>query len=739
MKKKNKNYKKIEDKAVSAKRLGYAMACIFVLFVLLIIRIGYIQFIEGTNLKELASRQQTLNKIISPTRGTIYDKNEKALAISAKVDTITINPSKFILSKKPGETLALQEKVAKGLSEIFELDYETVLGQVKSENSVETIIKKVEQESVDKLKKWMEENKISSGINIDEDNKRYYPYKSVAAHVIGFTGTDSQGLYGIESRWDDVLKGTSGKIVTTKDVNGKEISGNAQQYVEVENGSNIYLTLDVEIQLIVEKYLEKGVKDNNADAGSAIVMNPKNGDILAMATYPSYDLNTPFTVSTEENWSELSKEEQNEKLFNMWSDKNFMKTYEPGSTFKLIMAATALEENITEVNIANDFSCTGSIQVNDRTIKCAGSAVHGKQTLKQALGNSCNSAFIQLGQRIGITTLYKYFKAFGLFEKTGIAITGESGSVFHPIENVGPVELATTSFGQRFEITPLQLITAVSAIANNGKLMQPRIVKQVENTDTGITTEIEAKEVRQVVSEETAKSVREMMEYVVTDGGGKHGAVQGYSIGGKTGTSEPSPSNPDAGYTVSFVSIAPTDDPEIVILVAIYHPRKGNPYGSTVAAPIVSNMLSEILPYLSIASDESDRTGAITTTARTTTVPDMTNKTLTEAKKTLQNLGFKVISSETNKANSILVTDQVPEKNTSVVEGATVVLYTEENDIRTSVEVPNLIGMSLSEAKYVLTSKNLNYIYSGSGKIKSQNIAEGSTVEQGTVIILKLE
>jgi len=285
----------------------------------------------------------------------------------------------------------------------------------------------VEQESVDKLKKWMSENKITTGINIDDDNKRYYPCGSTAAHVIGFTGTDSQGLYGIESKWDSILKGTSGKIVTTKDVHGKEISGNAEQYVEVENGSNLYLTLDVEIQNIVEKYLEKGVNDNNATAGSAIVMNPKNGDILAMATYPSYDLNTPFTINKEvENWDELSKDEQNEMLFNMWSDKNFMKTYEPGSTFKLIVAATALEEDITETNIASDFNCTGSIQVADRTIKCAASAVHGKQTLKQALGNSCNSAFIQLGQRIGAAKLYKYFRAFGFFEKTGIAITGES-------------------------------------------------------------------------------------------------------------------------------------------------------------------------------------------------------------------------------------------------------------------------------------------------------------------------
>lgn len=619
----------------------------------------------------------------------------------------------------------MQEKVAKGLSEIFGLDYETVLMQVRSENSVETIAKKVEQPLVDKLEAWIKDNKIKTGINIDEDNKRYYPYESLAAHVIGFTGTDSQGLFGIEHEWDSTLKGTSGKIVTAKDVTGKEISDDAEQYVEVENGSDIYLTIDVNIQTIVEKYLEQGVQENNATAGSSIVMDPSTGDILAMATYPSYNLNTPYTVNMpEEEWNNLSNEDKNAKRNEMWSDKNFMTTYEPGSTFKLILAATALEENITTTDKAGDFSCKGYAEVGDRQIKCANKAVHGYQTLRQALGNSCNSAFIQLGQRIGKTTLYKYFRAFGLFERTGVRITGESRSVFHDIDKIGPVELATTSFGQRFEITPLQLVTAVSAIANNGKLMQPRIVKEIKNSDTDTREEVKTNQVRQVVSEETARKIREMMEYVVTDGGGKFGAVEGYSIGGKTGTSEPSPSNPEEGYTVSFISIAPVKDPEVVVFVAIYNPAGQNPYGSKIAAPIVSNMMSEILPYLGIASDNSDKTGAVTKATSQTTVPDVTNKTLTEAKKTLENLGFSVISEDTGKSNSVLVKEQVPEKGASLIEGAKIVLYTEENDIRTSVVVPDLVGKTLTEAKRLLSEKNLNISYTGSGKVVSQNIAE---------------
>lgn len=557
----------------------------------------------------------------------------------------------------------------------------------------------------------MKENKIKSGINIDDDNKRYYPYGSSAAHVIGFTGADSQGLYGIEHEWDSILKGTSGKIVTTKDVKGKEISENRQQYVEVENGSDIYLTIDINIQNIVEKYLEQGVKENNAVAGSSIVMDPSTGDILAMATYPSYDLNAPYTVNMpEEEWNNLSNEEKTKKRNEMWSDRNFMTTYEPGSTFKLIMASAALEENITVPNKAGDFYCRGYAEVGDRQIKCANKAVHGYQSLKEAIGNSCNSAFIQLGQRIGKTTLYKYFRAFGLFERTGVRITGESRSVFHDIDKIGPVELATTSFGQRFEITPLQLVTAVSAIANDGKLMQPRIVKEIVNPDTETREEVKTNQVRQVISEETAREIRKMMEYVVTDGGGKFGAVEGYQVGGKTGTSEPSPSNPEEGYTVSFVSIAPVEDPEVVVFVAIYNPAGQNPYGSKIAAPIVSNMMSEILPYLGIASDNSDTTAAVTKSARQVTVPDVTNKTLTEAKKTLENLGFKTITAETEKSNSILVKEQVPANGSSLIEGSSIVLYTEENDVRTSVQVPNLIRKNIYRGKECTIRKKLKYI-----------------------------
>lgn len=738
MKKNKRNKKKNKDfktNTIKLSRYRTTMAVIFIIFALLIIRILWIQFVSGSSLKENAYRQQTLNRIISPKRGSIYDSNGKVLATSASVDTVTINPS---LIKKENK-----EKVAHALSDIFEIDYEIVFNQVNSSNALETIVKKVEHDKVSELEKWMKENKLAAGINIDEDYKRYYPYGNLASHVIGFTGTDDQGLYGIESKWNSTLQGVAGKIVTTADVNHDEISGIAQQYVEVENGSNLYLTIDVNIQSIVEKHLEEGVKSNGAKAGSAIAMNPSTGDILAMATYPSYDLNTPFSPNTEElsdKWDSLTAIEKSEARYKMWADKNFSSTYEPGSTFKVIMSAIALEENITETNIANDFYCTGSMSFgtkNVTTIRCAHSKAHGSQTLKDALGNSCNSAFMQLGARIGVNTLYKYFEAFGLFEKTGIAISGESSSIFHNIDSVGPVELATTSFGQRFEITPLQLITSIASIANDGVLMQPRIVKQVINSDTNVVTNIDSTSVRQVVSEETASRVRDMMEYVVTDGGGIHGSVEGYSVGGKTGTSEPMAGRESEGYTVSFVAISPTDKPEIIIMVAIYNPSTSNPYGSTIAAPIVSDMLSEILPYMGIASETSDMNIQQADTTRT--IPDVKNKTLTEAVKVLKNAGFNVSYSNSQDANSILVTEQVPSAGTKLYSNSTVVLYTKANSVRTSTNVPNLVGMTLAQAKNALTDKKLNISYTGTGTVSRQSVAADTSVEEGTIINVVLK
>lgn len=727
----------INSKPIASRKICFMTLIFLIVAVCLVVRIGYIQFFQthdGVSLKELASRQQTVNEVISPKRGSIYDTNGKALAVSASVDTISINPKKIKDENK--------EKVATALSDIFELDYEDTLNKVKSESSVVTIAKKVEQDKVSQLQKWMSDNKLTAGININEDTKRYYPYGSLASHVIGFTGTDGQGLYGIESKWQSTLQGVSGKIVTVADGKNKEISADASQYVAVENGSDLYLTLDVNIQSILEKYLEKGVSDAKASAGSVIAMNPKTGDILGMASYPYYDLNSPFTLVSNYETKDMSSEDRAKSLYTMWSDKNVNTTYEPGSTFKTIMSAIALEENITIADNPNDFSCPGYIEVADRRIRCASHEVHGTLSLKKALANSCNVAFIQLGQRIGTSTLYKYFSAFGLFEKTGIALPGESSSVFHDEKAVGPVELATTSFGQRFEITPLQLITAVSSISNGGTLMQPRIVKQVINTNTEnkTITNLDTVPVRTVISKETADEVCKMMEYVVTDGSGKKGAVKGYYIGGKTGTSEATYSSNGNRYdvsSVSYIAIAPYNDAEISILVVLYNPQVKSSYGSTLVAPIVGNMLSEILPYMGIAAEGT--TSGTSSNNELISVPDIKNKTITEATKILQNAGFKVNYSGTEDANSTIVKEQVPVADSKLYSNSTIILYTAKNRTRTSVNVPDLTGLSLAQARSTLSSLNLNLKYVGSGTVSSQDIEKDTSVEEGSVITVTLK
>ena len=730
---KRKKIDKVTYRSVVNNKLKVTMSIILILLFLLILRLGWIQFIQGSSLKESAYRQQTVNKIISPNRGTIYDCNGKALAISAGVDTITINPTRIKEENK--------EKVAKSFSDIFELDSEETLNKVKSNSSVETIASKIEQDKVNELKEWMVTNKLSSGINIDADNKRYYPYNNLASHLIGFTGTDNQGLSGIELAWNKSLTGTAGKIVASADVHNDEISNQTQQYIEVENGSDIYLTIDVNIQSIVEKYLSQAVQKNRSVAGSAIIMNPNNGDILAMATYPDYNLNSPFEPNSEElksKWESLPSSEKTSSLYRMWRDKNVSDTYEPGSPFKVLTAAIALEENITETDIAGDFSCIGYHDVNGTKINCwRKDNPHGYQTLKQALANSCNPAFMQLGSRIGTSTFYKYFKAFGLFDKTNIDTSGETVGIFHDENNVGPVELATISFGQRFTITPIQLITAISSVANNGSLVKPRIVKQTVNSDTNATTTIEPESIRQVLSSETAEKVRQMMEYVVTDGTGRYGAVEGYSIGGKTGTSEASPGGSNKKNTLSYVAVAPSENPEIVCLVVLYDVENPSAQGGLIAGPIVSSILSEVLPYLGVASDSVDTVSMSQTSM--ITIPDIRNKTVAEAQKILTNLGLNVNITVDGDKNSILVKDQTPAPGSNVPSDSYIFLYTEGNDARTSVSVPNLTDMTLSKAKNALKDKKLNYIYKGTGKVKSQSISSGTSVEAGTIIELILE
>lgn len=727
----------------TSKKLRIIMLIFFIFMILLIVRLGFIQFVQGSSLKEQMYDQLITSRLVNPNRGTIYDSTGKALAVSADVDTITINPKSIAVTKggkkDEGATKALKEKVTQAFVDIFELDYEATFKKVSSENSYETIIRKVEKDKVDKLKSWMKTEEIYAGINIEEDIKRYYPYENLASSLLGFCGNDNQGLYGLELYWDNILTGTPGKVVTSQDATQGLIPDENQTYIPAENGYDLTLTIDANIQTIVEKYLKKACIENDCQrGGNVIAMDPKTGDILAMATYPDFNLNTPFEMPSylkADEWKKMSTEDQTKTLYAVYKNRAISDTYEPGSVFKIITASVALEENLANVEKSRDFYCKGYEKVAGINIACAHSAVHKYQNLREALAHSCNPSFIQLGQKIGANTLYKYYDAFGFFGKTGIETVEENDSpIFWNINNVGPIELATMSFGQRFKITPLQMITAVSAVANNGMLMKPRIVKEMKNTDTGAITTIDPIQVRQVISKDTADKVLDMLETVVTSGTGKLAQIKGYTIGGKTGTSEPSPGNKDEGFTYSFLSVCPVENPEIVMLVTLYNPKKGTAnLGTPIAAIASQQMLKEILPYLKVPSDTSGNSNNGSNS--TTTLPDVTNRTVAEAKKLLEKAGFTCSTSANSTA---LVTEQYPIKGSQLMKDSIVKLYTETENTRVSKKVPDLINKNLSQVKTILKEKNLNLSFSGSGTVISQDPIADTSVEEGTIVRVTL-
>lgn len=659
-----------EIKLTSKKKMRNTLFITFLIMICLIGRIGYIQLIQGKELSELAYQQQTLDRKINPKRGTIYDATgNNILAVSSTVETVTVNPGNIASEDK--------EKVASALANIFELDYETVLKKVKKRSSIETIVKKVDKDKTDELRKWMEENHIASGINIDEDTKRYYPYNDLASQVIGFCGSDNQGLDGIEAKYDEELKGEQGAIQKHTDAKGGEIGEEGENYVSAIDGNDLVLTIDLTIQSIVEKYLEEACIDNVCtDGGSIIVMNPQNGDILAMANYPSYNLNEPYEPYTDElkgTWDSLEQQEKTTYLQAVWRNKAITDTYEPGSVFKLITASAALEEGITDTDNEGEFSCTGGIEVAGVRIKCwRYYRPHGQESLRQALMNSCNPVFIGLGQKLGVTKYYEYLEKFKLLEKTGIDLPGEAGSIFLAKEKAGPVELATISFGQRFEITPIQLATAVSSIANGGTSIKPRVVKQIINSETKEVTEIPVQKEDTVISKETSEKVLSMMESVVSEGTGKNAKVAGYRIGGKTGTSEDGVNTNK--YVTSFCGVAPIDNPQVVVLVTLYNPTgEGGHQGGGVAAPVGGQIFSEILPYLEVNKQvlEEDSEEVL----QQVQVPDIMGKSLEEAEQILKenHLEMSIENEEIDKENTY-VKNQIPSSGIMVNEESKVII-----------------------------------------------------------------
>ncbi len=650
------------------KRMKREMIIAILLLALLLVRIGFIQFVQGEELQSMAYMQQTLDRNINPKRGTIYDATGKTiLAVSSTVETITVTPTTI---KKED-----REKIATALSNIFSLDYEKVLKKVSKRSSIETIIKKVDKEKADELRVWMQNNNITTGINIDEDTKRYYPFNNLASQIIGFCGSDNQGLDGIEALYDKTLKGSTGKITKLRDAKGGDIDDTSEDYIKAVNGDDLVLTIDSTIQGIAEKYLKEACIDNKCtDGGNIIVMNPKNGDILALAGYPNYNLNEPYSPNTDELksvWDTLSQEDKTKNMQAMWRNKAVSDTYEPGSTFKLVTASASLEEKIAEVDKAGEFCCTGGIEIAGVRMKCwRYYRPHGSESLRQALMNSCNPVFIGLGQKLGVHTYYSYLEKFGFLRKTGIDLPGEAGSIFLKEEKVGPVELGTIAFGQRFEVTPIQMVTMVSTIANGGTYIQPRVVKATIDGKTGERKEVEVIKKDRVISEETAKNVLSMMESVVADGTGRNSQVKGYRIGGKTGTSEDGVNT--GKYVTSFIGVAPISDPSVAVLITLYNPTgEGGHQGGGVAAPIGSQIFGEVLPYLEVVKDNEE----VEQIKNDVQVPNIEGKSIKEAESILKENNLKlVINNEQegiDKENTI-IKEQTPKEGVKVKEEANI-------------------------------------------------------------------
>ena len=592
---------------ISTKRKMKNMIFLFLIaFLVLIVRIGYLQFAEGDKLSNLAYEQQTSDRKINPNRGKIYDATmKKILAQSSTVQSITVNPN----------SIKEKEKVARELSDLFQLDYEKTLKKLQKRTAIQKIINKVDTDKANELRKWMNDNNIQEGINIDEDTKRYYPFNSLASQVIGFCGGDNQGLTGIEAEYDEYLKGKQGTISKITDASGKRISGTPEEYNKPTDGDDIVLTIDVNIQSIAEKYLKQACIDNNCtDGGNVIVMNPQNGEILGMAGYPNFNLNDPF-FSVEElpqgvaeknglDANNLSDNDKNKLAQSLWRNKAISDPYEPGSTFKIVTTSISLQEGIATPDKAGEFCCVGYIEVAGVKMKCwRYYKPHGSESLRQALMNSCNPVFIGLGEKIGVSTYYKYLNKFGFLKKTGIDIPGEASSIFLNEKKVGPVELGTIAFGQRFKITPIQMATMLSSIGNKGVYIKPHFVKKIisnseldENGNRKVT-EIGKQEGERIISEENAANVLSMMQSVVDEGTGKKAKSDGINIGGKTGTSEDGVNT--GKYIASFIGTAPVESPKVVVLVTLYNPKgEGGHSGGGIAAPVAGKIIKETLDYL---------------------------------------------------------------------------------------------------------------------------------------------
>ena len=711
-----------------------------VMFVLLFFRLFDLQITRHEELQSKAVNQQTRRTVVTASRGTIYDTAGNILAISSSAETIILSPLEInnALNDTENPVTWTKDSLAAGLAEILGKDAASIrkrMDNVKSQ--YELIQLRADEEVAAKVRAYVEENKIS-GVHLVADTKRYYPYGSLAAQVIGFVGDDNTGLYGLEAYYEEELEGQSGLVISAKDQAENDMLYTYEQYFAAKNGSDLTLTLDTTIQYYLEKGLEAMTdKFSAANGASGIVMNAKTGGIMAMASYPNYDLNDFLTVSDQTLQERIERGESTlaDMQLLQWRNKALNDTYEPGSTFKILTLSAALEEGV--VDKTTTVNCGGSVNISGYTIHCSNKNGHGLQTLVQSVGNSCNPAFINYGLRIGNEKFYEYMRSFGLMSTTGIDLGGEAVGVFAADSSFTQLDLACYAFGQNFTVTPLTLISAQAACVNGGYLHTPYLVERITDSDGNVTYRHDSTPVRQVISEQTSATVRECLEYVVASGTGKNGQVAGYRIGGKTGTA-------DKGQTgdvvVSFLCFAPADDPQVIMLITMDTPsRATGTYvsGGNMVAPTASTVMAEILPYLGIEPSYS----AEELLGMDTTVPNVIGSTVEQAKEKLKEraLSYKIVG------DGDTITDQTPAGGAIIPGKSTVILYASAAKPTDKCVVPHLLGKTPSEANTAATAAGLLIRFSGTTgsessaiRVLSQSIDEGTKVDAGTVITVQL-
>lgn len=716
------------------KRILIMAVVIIFLMTTTVARVFYLTIVRGEELSEKAETQQLKDTEITAMRGTIYDSNGNMLAQSASVWNVFIDPLNI---KDKQRDLIVDE-----FANLFGYDADEkkeFYDRTTHQNHYELVEKKVENNIKEKLSKFVSKNELGGCIGTEQTTKRYYPYGTLASSVIGFTGSDDQGLSGIEAYYDEQLTGTNGRIITAKDAKSNNIANDYETSIAATDGDSIVLTINQTIQYYLEKGLRETMNEYQAKGAYGVVMNCNTGAVLAMSSLPDYDCNEPYKLTYSKDKKAIKKlsdktakqEAESAAVQNQWRNFTVSDTYVPGSVFKTFVASAALEENV--VNLNTTYNCTGSIQVDKYKMKCHYHPGHGTQTLTQGLENSCNPFFITIGQKLGVHNYFKYFDAFGFTQKTNIDLPGEASPQYYKEDQYGIVELSSASFGQTNSLTPIQVCTGLCAIANGGKLLQPYLVSSIADANGKTVKKTQTKEIRQVISADTSEKVRKMMKSVVDNGTGKNGYVAGYSVGGKTGTSTKlgeSKNGEGDKYIVSFGAIAPSDDPEIAMLIIVDEPNQ-DLGGGALCAPIAAQVTQEAMNVLGIEPKYND--SEMKDLSKQT--PNVVGKSLDEAKKTLEenNLNFVVVGDDST------VTRQCPSGADTIPNGGTVYLYTDDSEKQT-VNVPNFSGLTVNEAKDLASSSNLNIQIAGnsmsSGTVVAYRQSEETQakVEKGTVV-----